>query len=173
MTMTSRARARVRPVWTQFIRTPQSLASSSPCFFDMAWLIHSRTRPNRPLTSDHSTTPLTIRPGKNQPFCLLAAAEKMCWLATDRGMKVTQATAAEITKIVQNITALLPLGFGGAGEMSVRAAANHGIVTSSFVRGTSMISAATRDRPLKSSLSHHVWLEVLIWCGAPMVSSKN
>ena len=42
-----------------------------------------------------------------------------------------------------------------------------------YVRGTSMTSAATRDRPLKSSLSHHVWLEVLIWCGAPMVSSKN
>ena len=129
--------------------------------------------PSNPLTRDHSTTPLTIRPGKNQPFCLLAAAEKMCWLATDNGMKVTHATAAEMTKIVQNFTAPLPLGFGGAGDTSVLAPANHGIVNSNFVNGTSMTRAAMRERPLKSSLSHQVWLVVLIWCGAPIVSSKN
>ena len=35
MTMTNRASAKVRPVWAQFIRTPQLLASSIPCFFEM------------------------------------------------------------------------------------------------------------------------------------------
>ena len=157
MVMTSSARAKVRPVWAQVIRTPQFRGSSAPprCF-DMLWPIHSRIRPNRPLTSDHSTTALTIRPGKNQPFCLFAAAEKTCWLAADNGMKVTHATAAEMTKIVQNIIAPRPRGFAGAGQTSVRAGENHGMVSRSFVRGTSITRAATRERPLHSSLSHHV-----------------
>ena len=59
------------------------------------------------------------------------------------------------------------------GESSLRAPENQGIVNSNFVNGTSMTRAAMRERPLKSSLSHQVWLVVLIWCGAPIVSSKN